>query len=58
MIKDFLFGKLKKYAILSGGTLYTVVGRSYSCSKKGFLTIRDGFVKIATFVNVQNICEI
>lgn len=58
MIKDFLFGKLKKYTILSSGTLYTVAGRSYSCNKKGFLTIRDGFVKIATFVNVHNICEV
>lgn len=58
MMKNFLFGKLKKYSILSGGTLYTVVGRSYSCSKKGFLTIRDGFTKIASFVNVHNICEV
>lgn len=58
MIKDFIFGKLKKYQIQSDGNIFTVAGRSYCMNKKGFLIIRDGFTKVGTFVNAKYITEI
>lgn len=55
-MKDFLFGKLKTYVILSEGTEYTVVGRGYS-HRRGMLIVRDCFTRVATFVTFKNIIE-
>ena len=57
-IIDFLFGKLKKYRIQTDTSSFDVVGRSYSCNKKGFLVVRDCFSKVGTFLNVKHIVEI
>lgn len=55
-MKDFLFGKLKTYLILTENGEYEIIGRKYSF-KGDVLTIKDCFEKVATFVTFKNIIE-
>lgn len=56
-MKDFLFGKLKTYLILTDFGEYKIGGRGYTY-RGGILTVRDCFTKVATFVNIKHITEI
>ena len=55
-MKDLIFGKIQTYLILTDAMEYTIGGRSY-IYKKGILTVRDGFKKVATFNNIKNIIQ-
>lgn len=56
-MKDFLFGKRKKYRIQTDVNNMDIGGRSYSM-KHGRLTVKDGFSKVATFTNFKYITEV
>ena len=57
-MKNFIFGKLKTYRIQTDmGILFDIGGRSYSC-RKGVLTVKDCFTKVATFQTFKHITEI
>ena len=56
-MKDFLFGKLNTYLILTDNGEYKIGGRKYTY-RGGILTIRDCFTKVATFVKIKHITEI
>lgn len=56
-MKDFIFGKSKKYRVQTEVGVFDIGGRSYSY-RKSILTIKDGFSKVATFLNIKHIVEV
>ena len=56
-MKDFLFGKLNTYLILTDNGEYKIGGRKYTY-RGGILTVKDCFTKVATFVKIKHITEI
>ena len=56
-MKDFLFGKLKTYLILTDFGEFKIGGRAYTY-RGGILTVKDCLTKVATFVNIKHITEI
>ena len=55
-MRNFLFGKLRRFKILTDTGVYEVGGRSYKVKKT--VTIYDCFTKVATFENYKHIVEI
>ena len=56
-MKDFIFGKINTYLILTDNGEYKIGGRWYTY-RGGILTVRDCFTKVATFVKIKHITEI
>ena len=55
-MKDFLFGKLKTYLILTDYGEFKIGGRAYTY-RGGILTVKDCFTKVATFVKINHISK-
>ena len=56
-MKDFLFGKIVNYEIVTDTKIFNIGGRSYTYKEK-VLTVKDGFKKIATFQNIKSITKL
>lgn len=56
-MKDFLFGKLKTYLILTDFGEFKIGGRGYTY-RGGILTVKDCLAKVATFQTFKHITEI
>ena len=56
-MKDFLFGKLKTYLILTDFGEFKIGGRAYTyrCS---ILTVKDCFTKVKKIKKIKHITEI
>ena len=56
-MKNFIFGKIVNYEIVTDTKIFNIGGRSYSYKNK-ILTVKDGFKKVATFQNIRSIIEL
>ena len=56
-MRNFFFGKMRVFKVQTDVGIFDVGGRSYSY-KKGTLTIKDCFSKVATFINIKHITEV
>lgn len=57
-LKDFLFGEIKTFRIETKTGKYEVWARSYRLRKKGYAVLRDGFVRVGTFLNTVTVVRL
>ena len=56
-MRDFFYGKMRKFRVQSDAGVFTIAGRSYTFGD-GNLTIWDGWTKVSTFMDFKNITEV